>query len=47
MSAGPHHDGSPLYVSTQSPALGDTVSVRVRVPHLAGVDAVHVRTAPD
>lgn len=43
----PHHDGSPLYVSTQDPRPGDTVSVRVRVPHLAGVGAVHVRTVPD
>ncbi len=28
----PHHDGSPLHVSTQAPALGETVRVRVRVP---------------
>lgn len=28
----PHHDGSPLHVSTQAPALGDTVRVRLRVP---------------
>jgi alpha-glucosidase len=31
-SAVPHHDGSPLYVSTRTPALGDVVRVRVRVP---------------
>ena len=29
----PHHDGSPLYVDQSEPALGDTVTVRVRVPH--------------
>ncbi|MFF2370621.1 glycoside hydrolase family 13 protein [Agromyces sp. NPDC058110] len=29
---GPHHDGSPLHVSTQTPALGETVRVRLRVP---------------
>lgn len=43
----PHHDGSPLYVSSQAPALGQTVSVRVRVPAGARADNVHVRTAPD
>lgn len=29
----PHHDGSPLYLDQSEPALGDTVTVRVRVPH--------------
>ena len=28
----PHHDGSPLHVSTQSPELGEVVRVRLRVP---------------
>ncbi|WP_417221354.1 glycoside hydrolase family 13 protein [Arthrobacter sp.] len=28
----PHHDGSALYVDRQDPALGDTVTVRLRVP---------------
>jgi alpha-glucosidase len=28
----PHHDGSPLHVSNQSPALGEVVRVRLRVP---------------
>ena len=28
----PHHDSSPLHVSTQHPALGDEVHVRLRVP---------------
>jgi alpha-glucosidase len=43
----PHHDGSPLYVSSQTPALGDVVTLWVRVP--AGYDArgVHVRTVVD
>ncbi|WP_151525412.1 glycoside hydrolase family 13 protein [Serinicoccus kebangsaanensis] len=45
--ADPHHDGSPLYVSDATPAPGSVVSVRVRVPHTAGVAAVHVRTTPD
>ena len=43
----PHHDGSLLYVSSLTPSLGETVSVRVRVPAGAGVQSVHVRTAPD
>jgi alpha-glucosidase len=29
----PHHDGSPAYVATASPSLGEDVGVRVRVPH--------------
>ena len=32
----PHHDGSPLYVSDQTPELGETVRVRVRVPRAFG-----------
>jgi alpha-glucosidase len=43
----PHHDGSPLHVSTTAPALGDTVTVFARVPTSAGVRQVHVRTTPD
>ncbi|SFR69195.1 alpha-glucosidase [Agromyces sp. CF514] len=31
----PHHDGSPMHVSTQTPALGDVVRVRLRVPAAA------------
>lgn len=44
----PHHDGSPLYVSTQSPTLGETVRVRVRIPHGFGeITAVRTRSNPD
>jgi len=43
----PHHDGSALYVSNLRPGLGDTVTLRVRVPHEADVSAVHVRLTPD
>ncbi|WP_035771840.1 alpha-amylase family glycosyl hydrolase [Arthrobacter sp. Br18] len=28
----PHHDGSPLYVANQAPALGDVLALRLRVP---------------
>jgi alpha-glucosidase len=41
----PHHDGSPLHVSTQHPALGARVTVFARMP--ASVGAVHVRSTPD
>ena len=44
----PHHDGSPLHVSNDVPALGETVAVRVRVPHAHGSPAaVLVRSNPD
>ena len=43
----PHHDGSALYVSNLRPRLGDTVTLRVRVPHEADISAVHVRLTPD
>jgi len=43
----PHHDGSDLYVSNTAPRLGETVTLRVRVPHEADITAVHVRLTPD
>ena len=43
----PHHDGSELYVSDPAPALGDTVSVFVRVPRGTGVSRVHLRWVRD
>jgi alpha-glucosidase len=44
----PHHDGSPLYVSAQSPKLGDTVTVRLRIPLAFGeVEMVRTRANPD
>ncbi|MDM4762434.1 glycoside hydrolase family 13 protein [Galbitalea sp. SE-J8] len=44
----PHHDGSPLYVSTDAPALGDTVRVRVRVPATFGpVSSIRTRSNPN
>jgi alpha-glucosidase len=45
--AAPHHDGSALYVSEPRPRLGDTVTVRVRVPEESGFDRVHLRTVTD
>ena len=44
----PHHDGSPLHVSHDAPRLGDTVTVRLRVPAGYGPLArVLVRSNPD
>lgn len=44
----PHHDGSPLYVSDSSPALGDVVTVRLRIPVGYGpLAAVRTRSNPD
>lgn len=44
----PHHDGSPLYVSTQTPELGEVVRVRIRIPSAYGpVARVHTRSNPD
>lgn len=52
----PHHDGSPLYVSTQTPSLGDVVSVRLRVPvgeqalaalGFASLESVSTRSNPN
>ncbi|SEB43453.1 alpha-glucosidase [Paramicrobacterium humi] len=44
----PHHDGSPLYVSTQHPRLGESVTVRLRVPQALGeLHGVRVRSNPD
>jgi alpha-glucosidase len=43
----PHHDGSELYVSTSRPALGEVVTLRVRVPQAGAVREVHLRATPD
>ncbi|HEY5229464.1 MAG TPA: glycoside hydrolase family 13 protein [Galbitalea sp.] len=44
----PHHDGSPLFVSEQSPTLGQHVRVRIRIPHEFGaVTAVRTRSNPN
>jgi alpha-glucosidase len=44
----PHHDGSPLHVSTDAPSLGDVVKVRVRIPQsYPAVSAVRTRSNPD
>lgn len=43
----PHHDGSEVYVPAGTPALGDVVPVRFRVPASGTERAVWVRTVRD
>ncbi|WP_098456291.1 glycoside hydrolase family 13 protein [Sanguibacter antarcticus] len=43
----PHHDGSALYVSTPTPHLGESVTVRVRVPVGLDEHGVHLRVVRD
>lgn len=43
----PHHDGSPLYLADDAPALDDVVTVRCRVWSGDPADAVWVRTTYD
>jgi len=45
--AAPHHDGSALYVLETPAELGDTTTVRLRVPCGAELDAVAVRYVRD
>ena len=44
---GAHHDGSGLYVSAQTPQLGDVGPVRIRVQSGTGVGSVFVRVVRD
>ena len=43
----PHHDGSPLYVSSLAPALGDTLTLRLRTDAAEQPAHVLVRTVRD
>ncbi|SDD10645.1 alpha-glucosidase [Sanguibacter gelidistatuariae] len=43
----PHHDGSSLYVSTLVPRLGESVTVRVRIPLGFAERGVHLRVVRD
>ena len=43
----PHHDGSELYVSPRSPSIGDSISLRVRVPKSYLFQKVFVRLYED
>lgn len=43
----PHHDGSPLYVSDSTPALGQVVRVRVRMPQACPYEGVRMLSVSD
>src|SRR6266516_4673545 len=43
----PHHDGAELHVPDDAPALGEDLTVFVRVPHQNGAERLWVRTTPD
>lgn len=42
-----HHDGSEKYVSKLHPRLGESVTLRLRISHLAPIQRVILRTFPD
>lgn len=43
----PHHDGSALYVENPHPALGDIVTLQVRVPVAYSIHGLYVRSVRD
>ena len=43
----PHHDGSQLYVSNAAPAIGETVTLRVRIPHTYSFEKAFIRLYHD
>ncbi|MBZ0281770.1 MAG: maltodextrin glucosidase [Anaerolineae bacterium] len=46
-TAGLHHDGSVMYVSNPTPVMGETVTIKLRVPQHVSIHAIFLRTAPD
>ncbi|MDO8645159.1 MAG: glycoside hydrolase family 13 protein [Candidatus Planktophila sp.] len=46
-SALPHHDGSQLYVSNAAPAIGEIVTLRIRVPHTYAFEKAFIRLYHD
>lgn len=47
LSGLPHHDGSQIYVSNATPKIGETVVLRIRVPHSYGAQGVKLRIVID
>ena len=43
----PHHDGSELYVTPKSPRIGDSITLRVRVPKSYSFQKSFVRLYED
>jgi alpha-glucosidase len=46
-TSGLHHDGSAYYVSNPLPAMGESVTIRLRAPSDAPIRAVYMRTTLD
>lgn len=46
-TAGLHHDGSRLYVSTPTPAMNEEVTITLRAPLDAPISAAFIRSEPD
>ena len=44
---GLHHDGSEVYISNPIPALGETITIKLRVPKNTPIKTIWLRTAPD
>ena len=47
MSLFPHHDGSELYVSTAAPSIGESITLRVRVPNTYFFEKAFIRVYED
>ncbi len=47
MNLTPHHDGSELYVSNEAPAIGETITLKVRVPNAYSFDKGFLRVYED
>jgi alpha-glucosidase len=46
-SLSPHHDGSALYVSNSAPQIGDTITLKVRVPNSYAFEKGFIRVYED
>jgi len=43
----PHHDGSELYVSNRAPNLGETITLKIRVPKKDPAKQIFIRILQD
>jgi alpha-glucosidase len=43
----PHHDGSSLYVSDSAPSIGDSITLKVRVPNSYHFEKGFIRVYED
>ena len=42
-----HHDSSDMYLSDTLPRIGDSITVKIRLPHEPAIRAVYLRSRPD